>query len=534
MSLRKDFKLTIPDILKKDTVRDAEKRFLIVGFDGISFTIIHPLIKAGKLSNIRKLMDSGAWGVLDCPPPYRSSSGWTSFMTGTNAAKHGIFSFEIPKPGTHNFVSSDSRMCANKTFWNILGEQRKKVVIVNSVATYPPEQVNGIMICGTPIPQDANSYTYPEHLTSELSAIGYSHTADLDEHGMCNNMEDVCQLSEYLLKNTDWDLFFTTFIVSDRFQHMFASNPAKINDFYERMDKVLGRLLSLCDEKTTVIVCSDHGLADFKRCFRLKSWLYKEGYLSIKESHNHHNIFDTFLSFFNKKAKADQREDKKKADLRSIDWENTRAYTARADIFASCAPVRINEDVFCSSDGTNYEKFRLHLKEKLSDVRDPATGGKIFESVFLREEIFNGKLMKRIPDIVGLLKEGYSCDRDTASVEKVKDSAVVTDLNPSKRLHYKSGVFIIKGPNIKKHIDIKPSIMDIAPTVLYLYGANVPTYMDGQVLTDIIAEDYLKSKPVEFVEEDGYRPGSLEYSFDKAKEIDKTIEDDLRKLGYIE
>jgi arylsulfatase A-like enzyme len=64
------------------------------------------------------------------------------------------------------------------------------------------------------------------------------------------------------------------------------------------------------------------------------------------------------------------------------------------------------------------------------------------------------------------------------------------------------GIFIIRGKGVKRGVEIPlPHIMDIAPTVLYLFGIPIPSAMDGRVMLDVFEDDTLSQFSVCFDEE---------------------------------
>ena len=71
-------------------------KVLIVGIDGGTFTIIKPLVEQGKLPAIKKLMESGTHGILRSTAPAITAAAWSTFMTGKNPGKHGLFHFISP------------------------------------------------------------------------------------------------------------------------------------------------------------------------------------------------------------------------------------------------------------------------------------------------------------------------------------------------------------------------------------------------------------------------------------------------------
>ncbi|HJS28492.1 MAG TPA: alkaline phosphatase family protein, partial [Anaerolineales bacterium] len=78
-------------------------RVLIVGFDGATFDIIRPLVAQGRLPNLARLMHAGSWGPLRSTIPPVTPAAWTSFFTGKNPGKHGIYDFQILNPDDYSF-----------------------------------------------------------------------------------------------------------------------------------------------------------------------------------------------------------------------------------------------------------------------------------------------------------------------------------------------------------------------------------------------------------------------------------------------
>ena len=68
-------------------------RLLVIGLDGATFDLIKPWVRQGELPNIAKILQRGVHGELKSTVPPMSPPAWTSFMTGKNPGKHGIFHF---------------------------------------------------------------------------------------------------------------------------------------------------------------------------------------------------------------------------------------------------------------------------------------------------------------------------------------------------------------------------------------------------------------------------------------------------------
>ncbi|GAG48050.1 unnamed protein product, partial [marine sediment metagenome] len=75
--------------------------------------------------------------------PEISSVSWTNFMTGTNPGTHGIFGFTDFKTDSYDLCFPNFLDLKKETFWDKLGEQRKKCIIINQPSTYPARKING-------------------------------------------------------------------------------------------------------------------------------------------------------------------------------------------------------------------------------------------------------------------------------------------------------------------------------------------------------------------------------------------------------
>jgi len=118
-------------------------------------------------------------------------------------------------------------------------------------------------------------------------------------------------------------LLFCLFDTPDRIQHMFwrygePDHPAHqgkppgseftgvIEECYLHCDAVVGKALEATDDKTLLIVLSDHGFGSFQRGVHLNTWLHDNGYLALRDG----------------MGPGEEAGDL----LRHVDWRRTRAY----------------------------------------------------------------------------------------------------------------------------------------------------------------------------------------------------------------
>jgi len=97
--------------------------------------------------------------------------------------------------------------------------------------------------------------------------------------------------------------------------------------------------------------------------------------------------------------------------------------------------------------------------------------------------------------------------------------------------HAPFGLVIVSGEHIQQgHTVAGASILDVAPTLLYLFGQPVPLDMDGHVLASVFESDWLERNPSRYADVDtswSPEPGGMTEASEDALE-------ELRALGYIE
>jgi Tfp pilus assembly protein PilF/predicted AlkP superfamily phosphohydrolase/phosphomutase len=106
------------------------------------------------------------------------------------------------------------------------------------------------------------------------------------------------------------------------------------------------------------------------------------------------------------------------------------------------------------------------------------------------------------------------------------------DRGPGADWHDRFGILILHGPDIRKGVSVADAtVLDVAPTILALYGLPVGEDMDGRVLEEAIEPKFLSAHPVESTPT--YERGTREET-----EIERSPQDDqmmarLQALGYI-
>ena len=560
-------------------------KVVIIVLDVATFDLIMPWVKEGKLPVLSKLIQQGSWGNLQSTIPFNSAVAWSSFITGKNPGKHGVFDFRYRTKKSYymRFVNSFCRQ--GKSIWKLLSDAGKKVIVNFVPITYPPEEVNGCLISGLTAPEVCEKIFYPRELFKEImSQVGvFTMRPFARDQIRLNKFDKIFEVmtsvvdqhyavADYLFKNKDWDFFCTVFGITDNVQHFFWQHMDPNHPFhnpfdgsvygdcilkiYEKVDKMLESFLERLDDNTTVFVMSDHGLgANSNKAFYLNNWLAQEGFLAFKGGSGAGTKKGGFLKksilmakkYIPRKYKNKLRGIpwlKSKVETMywnpNIDWSRTKAFSY--DVFGLIwINLESRELEGVVKDGKEYEDVRSEIIERALRFTDPETGEKVFSKAYRKEEIYNGECVKNAPDIILMQKErdytyiyrssGLARNRLPIEVVTAKENRN----NPAQMgSHRLDGVVIMKGKPVQNGKNISGArIIDIAPTVLYLMGLPVPNDMDGRVITEAINQSYLDTHPISYskvVDSNTNTRHPSEYN----KDEEKQIEEALKTLGYID
>ena len=176
------------------------RRAVLIGLDGLDPELVQRFMHQGRLPNMQRLADAGMFHKLRTTYPAMSPVAWSSFATGVDPAKHGIFDFltRDPKSYQPDLSSTDIRpprrhiqvgeyripvgkpqlklMRKSKTFWDVLGRYQVPCSILRVPITFPPEKFYGNMLSAMCVPDlqgTQGSFTYFTSNTDDTEkAIG--------------------------------------------------------------------------------------------------------------------------------------------------------------------------------------------------------------------------------------------------------------------------------------------------------------------------------------------------------------------------
>ena len=535
---------------------EANKVF-IIGIDGGTWKILRPLIQDGTMPNLAKLEREGTSSILKSTIPPVTAPAWTSFQTGVNPGKHGIFEFNNYIPGTYRTSFVNSTMIPLKTIWQIASEAGKKVIVVNVPVTYPPYKVNGCMVTGLLTPSTKNIFTYPEELSREIleKVPGYRIMTTRSVYNLkglnaflkalIDTERKRTELMLYLMRKNDWDLAMVHFQSSDELQHsvyrhLDSDNPffsrkryERIKFFYRELDKNMGRLINCLPNFAIKIVLSDHGFCSVDKKICLNSFLVNNSWLAINKKRLRRHLLAKFLWFMTKLDRFNislALLGRKRRKLREslwegsiIDWQKTKAFMINGWVYANLYINLIGRERDGIVPVEDYDSLCEEIRQKLLSLRDK-NGLLLIEKVCKKNEVYSGIYSNNASDFIVIPKKGYEFNNNV--LDRILKSC--RDRRDHLGSHDGDGILVIQGEGLQK-IPYQPSIVDLCPTILNLLGIAAPEYMDGKAL-DIFPGMETSAIASGQVEE-GIKPDLCQKNF--SEEDEKLIQKRLKDLGYI-
>ena len=522
---------------------NKNNKLIVLGLDGMPLDLVLSLMETDTMPNLKGLFQRGTYGNLRSVMPPITPAAWTSFQTGQYPFRHGIIDFLMFNPWEHEYSFTNSTHIEGQTLWNILHHAGKKQIVVNVPLTYPPEEIDGIIIPGfdTPAIEQGDS-GHPEGVLSEIEQntgvyrfLSLAKSIRLYRQAGLKVLSDELlevtrsqvEAVKYLMKTYPWDFLMYHFQVTDILQHSAwdlidpesktyaqkkESDKAIIRNFYLSIDAMVGEILEQCGTNSTVCLLSDHGFAAFDTSFNLNLFLRQQGYIASNPLYPIFTIRDAMVKTFKKfhipLPKYIQPSPTRKAvrTFQKINFRKTTAYAYSNAL--NYAFIFINKNYTANVDKLKKDLMGLHHNGKpiVKDIYQWYGGS--------GTGAFN-------PDFVVEFSEGYSVKHSLSSkrITLFEDTA-----GPGN--HCIDGMFCLAGDNIKSNYETKAEIIDIMPTILNILNVPTPKKIDGKLIEDV----FVTSNKSEYSDATNY---STTHKTVGDADFD-AVADMLKSLGYLQ
>jgi predicted AlkP superfamily phosphohydrolase/phosphomutase len=548
-------------------------KLLVLGLDGATFDVVQPLVEEGRLPHLARLLHEGSSGPLRSTLPPVTAAAWSTFMTGQNPGRHGIFQWRTYDPTTYTGLDerivTASRLVGH-TFWDHLSAAGWRVGVITVPVTYPPWEVNGFLLSGYPCPDAQRNYTYPPELGSSLPER-YNFSVDhylraTPQEILDDGLEMLERRTSLALRMIDemaLDLCVLVLGEIDRAQHDFwryadprfpeqATAPHAFREaiarHYEVADLQLGRLLARIGDEVPLVVMSDHGGGPHPgRYFHTNAWLRQQGWLATKgqEPSLRSRLLRRGVASVRRLLPFEERlrrllpaglvhrARQVSLNIADVDWSRTRAY--RFNMYHPAEGIEINlkgrQPEGTVTSGAEFESLVADIIAALRQATDAETGQPIVAEAYRKEEIYDGPYLDIAPDLVVVLGAEHK-----AGVESAGPATGPVSLEELPRdhsgVHTMDGILVARGPGLRRGAALTGArIGDLAPTFLYLAGQPVPSTMDGRVLEGLFEPEYLAARPP------ARRDAAAEViqaARGVSDQDDASMRDKLRGLGYID
>lgn len=491
--------------------RAPVRPLILIGIDGAEWTVIERLWAAGELPALRALAERGTRAAL--ATDYGSSPViWTTIATGRRPAVHGIVDFVVPTAQGDVPVSSDSRRVP--ALWNMASASGRRVAVVGWWASWPAEEVEGVVVSDRALQEDERR-AWPPELEAAIDAAAAAEPAGWD-------LEQIAQRRDHVTARLARDLVAEGFELTlvyfrgvdiESHNHWRWFEPdgfpppdsaiteaerralaERIPAVYRATDRAIGEIVAAAPPDANVLVVSDHGFLPAAKeetqiLFDLDAVLERLGWLE-------------------------------RTPGGGVDLDRSKIHAHASPPHERNQRVRFGRAV--------PEARREELEARFAEDLERVTwaGG---EPVFQLREARPPERRTGADLVVVVRRWGATPE---VRIDGELFAGAVLHLGRISGTHHRhtAGILIAAGPDLEPGAPVEGiSIHDLAPTVLYGLGLPVAEDFAGRPWTELYTAEFRQSHPVARIASWGTRePGEVARS-----KADRELIDELGALGYL-
>lgn len=526
-------------------------RHLIVGFDGFDLAIVRQL-GPSLLPNVHDVMARGAFSAQRSVEPPATLPNWTTFLTGVDPGRHGVFDFTTRHGYDVRFSGGSVREAPSVV--SRLDSLGLRCACLFFPATYPPERlVNGVFVSGwdAPVAFEADaSFVWPPAMHASLvKRFGAQRFDDVDEFdadrpswhtelpdALTARVERKRQLATWLLEGERWDAFAVYFGESDTAGHYLyglhdtqsprhpsdhpaaARQPSGLSVVYKALDRALGELLAAAGgeggaEQVELTIVSDHGSGGSSDAvLYLNRALADAGLLTFHPSRWGLDVAKHVKELALTKLPPALRERifglfgtalpsalESRARFGAIDFARTLCFSDELNYMPAVHLNLAGREPRGTVQPSDVARVRADITAALLALRDPLTGAPVVAAVHRREDLFDGPFVERAPDLLLELHldRGYSYNV-MPSASAPPGTGCFRRLTPDEWLgrkgrslpgsHRAHGFFAAAGPRVGAVGQLDTQIADATATWLARMDIAVPPEFAGRVLYEALRD----------------------------------------------
>lgn len=401
-------------------------KICILGIDGAAPQVV---FRDERLTNLRRLMDLGVYGLLESVVPPTTVPAWMSLAASQDPGSLGIY-------GLRHAEKELSSSTSILTLDRYLTEKGKKSVVP------------------TLSREDEFDLEPKDQIKQEAFRRGEKQWRTIQDH----------------FANQDWEFFQSLDTGLELVQRYFWSdfdpkhvlykadnaNEQVIADYYQWLDQRIGEILEFLDDQTIVAIVSAYGAQRIDGAIAINEWLIEQGLLVLREQPSTPTTFENL----------------------KVDWARTKAWSEGGE----CASIFFNlqgREPHGIVPQVEYQSLLEELTRRLSQMSGPQ--GQPSPSLILKPADTYKAVRGNAPDL--LVEFGGLFYRSTETVGYGRVHLPVNEAGLPACNHSEYGMFILAAPNCPLSGEYEGArLLDIAPTLLDLAGYEIPTSMQGKSL----------------------------------------------------
>jgi predicted AlkP superfamily phosphohydrolase/phosphomutase len=294
---------------------NAPPKVIVLGVNGMEWDLIRPLLTRGELPNLAKVIERGTYGKLQTLAAPNCPKVYTAIATSAPPEENGITGFKV------GGVTANTTMLKREPLSSILSKHGITVGMANVPATFPAVPVNGYVVsgmltrgrgcedgilCAPRLSEvQGGAAVYPLQMVAELQARVGDFWIDCSRMPTAAELQgkeqqvidrwlaqvsqvraQQAKLFDYLLSHHPTDFTMLVQSCEDRVGHwLYPIQPYNVGydpklhavrveafpDQYRALDQVIGRILKYVDDRTYLVILSDHGIKPLREFEQVQS-----------------------------------------------------------------------------------------------------------------------------------------------------------------------------------------------------------------------------------------------------------------------
>ncbi len=542
----------------------SDPRLLILGLDGATWSVLDPMRRRGLMPNLDALVKASAHGVLNSVIPPVTTAAWTSLMTGCGPARHGVFDHRYFDAKARQMKVNHSGRHRVPTFWRILSDAGHTVASLNVPGTYPPLNVRGVVVSGMDAPHlDAALSGAPE-FAARLRAEAPNYSLRYFWKQVPKSLDELRENARLTAESfrgraqggvvadrafADWSVLMVQFQNLDPFQHRcwkyLNVDATGIDDrpwndaaglVLKGLDDAVGMLCELAQRRgASILVVSDHGFGPCEGRVSVNRILIDAGVAHLPGAagrvlHRARIGLDRLRLSALKRDDPAARTSSFAASIDAqypLDWKRTRAFAPHQD---TAAMVYLNTRAHHPGGPLvtprQVDDARNETVIALATARHPETGAPLFPRVIsVAEEYGVDPAAEGYPDLIALPHESHWVRT------RLSNSRAWVEPDPAlPGTHRPEGVVALQSAGVDPNQRLNGDLVDIAPTVLALFGLPIPAHVEGKPLAFATSNTQSRTDAPAPAIAGMHNAAAFEYSAEDQEIIERRLAD----LGYLE